>query len=394
MKQIYIVVGNILVGFLTYIYQILSAGVLGPVNFGLMASMMAIVSVFGLASSGLAPVAAVQLVSQPSVTTGENRSSDILLKSSLRIGNVILPFAIVLIIFFGDKTNFGRLPLLMTFIYLYIAIAYAIFIGRLQALNMIVFITTVGIIASLLRVLSLIPIKLLSLGVTSAIFLVLVISILTLYSVYIYFHKRVLILDSKPLDKVSLKKILAYFLFWIFVYSDVIFMKLFFDDDVSGLYAFGSTIGKTLLIVTLINIQYKYASLLHFKYNSFSLKNLISIFRYVFILGVISIILAINFGNLFLVSFYEDIYNGSYNYIIINTLFSMVISLNLILLNLLLLTKAQNLNKSFLTILTIFIILIYVTPLNPSSILIIYGLSNIILTSVLLMQIYKYKKQS
>lgn len=342
----------------TYSYQVLIARVLGPEDFGLLAALLALLGVIGIAASGLSPIAAQssfeENISERVWKFGQDQLFTTSLLVTVALAGIFSFFAII----FGQPLRLGSAPLTLVAWYIPLAAIFAIGVGRMQAANRLMEMTWLSAGSGMIKLLSIALISLFALGATSAIALVNVVSLGAVIAV-MYATRNVSPGSAIFWERKSVNTLFLITLFWTLSNSDLVAVKVLATDRDAGLYAAASSLGRVSLILSTIYVQYRFHSLLK-EYrqagNSFSA---IFTVRAVFPVALLGLLLSgcfFIFGDKLISVIYGSVYLGSSTYLPYQAFLATIVSVNYVLLTLSLLAEVRRIAPilSLVTLLTIF----------------------------------------
>jgi len=326
----------------TYAYQVAIARVLGPEAFGLMATILAFMSIIGIVASGLSPIAAKSSFEEFSSKRVWKIEQDSLFRTSLYLTISIAVCLIAVSLFFGEALRLGRMPLILSALYIPMAAIFAIAVGRMQLGNKLMEMTWVSAGSASLKLLTILPIAYFTLGATSALLLLNVVSLFAVIAA-VYVTR-----DGSPgrailWDKRSLHTIIVLTIFWILSSSDLVAVKILSTDSDAGLYAAAVSLGRILIILSTIYVQYRFAQFILnlVERKAFSFRYLISETMPVVLLGFIIMFIFYFFGDELVHAIYGSLYLESESFLTAQAALAMLISINYLLLNFLIIRDSK-----------------------------------------------------
>lgn len=369
---------------MTYGYQILVARILGPVNYGLMAAILAIVSVIGTIAAGVSPISAKSSRKVSGLPNSWKFKSDKLYRSTLLlslIGGLLLALISVTA---GQRLRLGVLPLVFVAGYVPIAFLFAIAIGRMQSLHRNLQLTWFSTFSAGLRFLTLVPMALLSLGVTGGTFLFLASSLVSL-GIGIYLTRNIYSGEEVIWSKKSIATLVVFGSFWSFTNSDVVAIKVLSGDHEAGTYAASVSIGRILVVLTTIWVQYKFASYLrHLEEPQMPhVRFVIGSILPVLCIGILTTLIFSFFSMHLIHAIYGVEFIDSAGYVVKQALVAIVISINYILVNILVIEGSIALVPAIVMTWVATLVAYQLTPLTLASKFETFFLANVVLLGIL-----------
>lgn len=342
-SQKYLVLVGIAIGSVsTYLYQIFIARVLGPVPYGLVASIFAIMGVIGIVASGLSPISAKSTRSNDVSGYSWKFKTDLLFRTTL-IATILLAAAASAIAFSaGQYIRLGTLPLLLVSAYIPLAAVFAIAIGRLQGSNRLVQMTWISTGSALLKLLTVIPVYFLALGATGSILLA-ILSAVFAVAASIYVTKDLKSGNAIIWERKSIITIATLAAFWTLSNSDLVAVKVLSTDEDAGIYAASVSLGRICVVLTMIYVQYRFARFLSTFENlkSFDLKFIGNAMLPVLFLGAFFASMFYFAGGVLVRSLYGNAFEQTTTFLFLQAVLSILISVNFVALNLLIIAEAK-----------------------------------------------------
>ena len=342
LRQFSIISGIALGGISTYLYQVVIARVLGPIPYGLVASILAIMGVIGTVSSGLSPIAAKASLVEGSSNKAWRFDSDPLFRSTLVASLVAATFLSTIALLSGQDLRLGTGPLILTALYIPLATVFAISVGRLQGSRRLVEMTWISSASAVMKFLTIVPISALALGATSSIALSLIVAGLTAAAGVIVTR------DISPgnavfWDKKSVATIITFAAFWALANSDLVAVKVLSTDESAGIYAASVSLGRICVLLTVIYVQYRFTRFLHTfeSQGQFTLTAVLSSILPVIFLGLSFVGIFYGFGNEITKIIYGSSYASATSLMVPQAILSILISANFVLINFLVIANSR-----------------------------------------------------
>lgn len=339
----YILLAGISVGSLsTYLYQVAIARVLGPVPYGLVASIFAIMAVIGIVASGLSPIAAKSSKANVSNDRSWKIKEDVLFKTTLAASGLLVIGLVIFAVSAGQYVRLGTLPLVLVSAYIPIAAVFAIAVGRMQGSNQLGEMTWVSTGSAVLKLATILPVYFFTLGATGSVALSVISAAL---SVAIAMH---ITKDLKPGDAIiwdhkSIKTIVILTAFWTLSNSDLVAVKVLSTDESAGLYAAAVSLGRICVVLTIIYAQYRFSRFLtvHEMNKGFNSKFISGTLAPVLALGLAIMSIFVLAGESLTRLLYGSLFAEASNLLVSQAVLSILISINFVLLNLLIICEAK-----------------------------------------------------
>lgn len=342
-SQKYLVLVGIAIGSVsTYLYQIFIARVLGPVPYGLVASIFAIMGVIGIVASGLSPISAKSTRSNDVSGYSWKFKTDLLFRTTLIATILLAAVASTIAISAGQYIRLGTLPLLLVSAYIPLAAVFAIAIGRLQGSNRLVQMTWISTGSALLKLLTVIPVYFLTLGATGSILLA-ILSAVFAVAVSIYVTKDLKSGNAIIWEKKSIGTIATLAAFWTLSNSDLVAVKVLSTDEDAGIYAASVSLGRICVVLTMIYVQYRFARFLSTfeTFKSFDLKFIGNAMLPVLFLGAFFASMFYFAGGVLVRSLYGNAFEQTTTFLFLQAVLSILISVNFVALNLLIIAETR-----------------------------------------------------
>jgi len=247
----------LLFNFLNYVFQISMAKMLGPADFGIMASLMSIIYIFGIFAESVQTVSS-KYTSRFNAKKEDGQIKDLLIRFSKKGFLFATLFFIFFVILSFPLSNFLRINfwlLFLTGIYLFYVFLTPVTRGVLQGKKKFMPLGMSLVFESLIKVFLSIFLVLLGAKVYGAIGGVLIASIISFFIIFIML-KDILAKKRKLADLhggylEGLPVLIAISAISLVYSLDTLLARAFFSPEIAGQYAFVSLIGKVIIFVSL-----------------------------------------------------------------------------------------------------------------------------------------------
>ena len=241
--------------FFSYLFQFLSARILGPEDYVIIAVLTSLIAIFGIPSSAIQTVISknttpLKMKKKYGKIKGMMISS---IKKVLFVATIFFALYVLCSFFLSSLLGINRNYLILTGIFIFAAFLYPVMAGMAQGMKkfkdfginflincFIKFLVGIGLIILGFRIYGAI------IGFLSGMFIA--------FFVFFYSFKEVLKAkqekyEIKLFSKENFYPLVAMIIFVLMFNLDVVFAKIFFNSSLAGQYSVASLIGKIILFV-------------------------------------------------------------------------------------------------------------------------------------------------
>jgi len=242
---------------LNYIFQISMARMLGPVGFSILAVLMAFIYIFSIPSEAIQTVVS-RYTSRYNVKKNYGKMKELLSKSMKKgvlFSSVLFVVFIPLSILFSKALNIDIFLLLITGMFLFYVFTIPVLRGLLQGTKKFSLLGTSFIVEGTFKVIISLVLVSMGLKVYGAIGGLLIAVIISLITGF--FMIKEVIGANREKDNfegiylTNLPTLIAVTAIVLMYSLDIIFARIFFSPEISGIYSFVSLIGKAVLFASL-----------------------------------------------------------------------------------------------------------------------------------------------
>lgn len=242
---------------INYVFQMSMANMLGPIDYGVLATLMSIVYIFGIPSEAIQTIIS-KYTSKLNVKSEDNKIKDLMIRSmknAFFFSLIIFIIFSIISLFLSELLEIDYLLLFITGIIIFGSFLTPINRGILQGKKEFKELGYTLILESSFKIVIAVITVYFGFKVAGAIGAVLSAGIIAFFFSFL-FMSSILKSERKREEfgniyKYNLVSLISVTSIVLFYSLDIIFARIFFSPEISGQYAFVSLIGKTILFVTM-----------------------------------------------------------------------------------------------------------------------------------------------